>query len=149
MPAGAKPAATVWGPHGVRGNLFSRSPATLPAPREHGIKGNSVALTINPPRNPFAVSKAIAVLHGHDGDNSARSLDVLRDVENATRRIFPRSQLSPSFHEASNGTTGPNCSLIHVDAVQAQFLRLPSTASRRCEGVASWSIDRAGGSSLP
>src|SRR5690242_13998238 len=44
-------------------------------------EGNSIALTIIDYVVPFTVRKAIAVLHGHDGDDFACSLDVLlRDV---------------------------------------------------------------------
>src|SRR5882672_12079602 len=60
------------------GNLVKHFAGNLACRQwEPGNKGNSVALTIIHHVVPFAVSKAIAVLHGHDWDNSARSLDVL------------------------------------------------------------------------
>src|SRR6185369_14179839 len=42
-----------------------------------GNECNSIALTIIHHIVPFPVGKAIAVLHRHDGDNLACSLDVL------------------------------------------------------------------------
>src|ERR1700675_4534145 len=67
---------------------------------EPGDKSNSVALTVTHYVVPFAVGKAIAILHRHDGDNFARSLDVLlRDVRQRDQtNLSFTSQLGESFH---------------------------------------------------
>src|ERR1700674_3974299 len=67
---------------------------------EPGDKGNSITLTITHYVVPFAVGEAIAILHRDDGDNFARSLDVLlRHVgqRNQANLSFT-SQLGKSFH---------------------------------------------------
>src|SRR6266852_2743974 len=92
---------------------------------EPGNKGNSVALTIIHHVIPFAVRKAIAVLHGDDRDNSARSLDML--LRNVRQRDEANlafvSQLSQGFHRRLKRDDGIRyVQLIHVDAVQAQSL---------------------------
>src|SRR6267142_620443 len=93
---------------------------------EPGNKGNFIALAIIHHVVPFAVGKAIAVLHGDDRDNSARSLDVLlgdvgqRDQAN----LAFLSQLSQGFHRCFKRDDGVrNMQLINVDAVQAQSLK--------------------------
>ena len=75
---------------------------------EPGNKGNSVAFTIVHYVVPFAVRKAIAVLHGDDWNYSSCPLDVLlRDVGQRNQaNLALVSQLSQSFTDASNGTTG-------------------------------------------
>src|SRR5216684_4698597 len=88
-------------------------------------KGNSIALTIIHHVVPFAVRKAIAVLHGNDRDNSAGSLDVfLRNVgQRDQANLAFVSQLSQSFHRCLKRDDGVgNMQLINVDTVQAQSL---------------------------
>jgi hypothetical protein len=58
---------------------------------EPGNEGNSIALTIIHDVVPFAVRKTIAVLHRNDGNNSARSLDVL------LRNVRQRDQANLAF----------------------------------------------------
>src|SRR5882762_4935273 len=68
--------------------------------REPGNKGNSIALTIIHQVIPFAVRKAIAVLHGDDWHNSPCSFDMLlHDVgqRDQTNLTFV-SQLRQGFH---------------------------------------------------
>src|SRR3982074_3403774 len=49
--------------------------------REPGNKSNSVALAVIHHVVPFAVGEAVAILYRNDGDDLARSLDMLlRDV---------------------------------------------------------------------
>ncbi len=94
--------------------------------REPGNKGNSIALAIIHHVVPFAIRKAIAVLHGNDWDNFARSLDVLlRDVgQRDQANLAFVSQLSQSFHRCLERDDGiRNVQLIDVDAVQAQSLQ--------------------------
>src|ERR1700681_1453151 len=93
--------------------------------REPGDKSNSVALTITHYVVPFAVGKAIAILHRHDGDNFARSLDVLlRDVgQRDQANLSFISQLGKGFHRGVEGDNGVwNVQLINVDTVQAKSL---------------------------
>src|ERR1700726_2919646 len=92
---------------------------------EPGDKSNSVALTITHYVVPFTVGKAIAILHRDDGDNLARSLDVLlrhvgqRDQAN----LSFVSQLGKSFHRCVEGHDWVwNVQLVNFDAVQAQSL---------------------------
>src|SRR5882762_1128035 len=90
-----------------------------------GNKGNSIALTIIHQVIPFAVRKAVAVLHGDDRDYSACSLDVLlRDVgQRDQANLAFVSQLSQSFHRRLKRDHGVrNMQLINVDAVEAQSL---------------------------
>src|SRR5229473_2130537 len=94
--------------------------------REPGNKGNSIALTIIHQVIPFTVRKAIAVLHGDDRDNSARSLDVLlRNVgQRDEANLAFVSQLSQSFHRCLKRDDGVrNMQLINVDAVETQSLK--------------------------
>src|SRR6266849_8299312 len=84
-------------------------------------KGNSVALTIIDYVVPFAVGKAIAVLHGDDRDDFACSLDVLlcdiRQRDQANLAFV--SQLSQRFHGRLKRYGGiRNMQLIDVDAIQ-------------------------------
>src|SRR5580704_16166450 len=91
--------------------------------REPGNKSNSIALTIVHYIVPFAVRKAIAVLHGDDGDDFARPLDVfLRNVGQCDQaNLAFVSQLSQSFYRCPKRYDGiRNMQLINVDAVQAQ-----------------------------
>src|SRR5205807_8552556 len=105
---------------------FSTSPATLPAPNgNQGNEGNLIALTIIHHVVPFAVRKAIAVLHRDDRDNSARSLDVLlRDVgQRDQANLAFVSQLRQGFHrDFKRDDRVRNMQLIYVDTVQAQSL---------------------------
>src|SRR5712664_4704746 len=93
---------------------------------EPGNKGNSILLTIIHHVVPFAVGKAIAVLHGDDRNNSVCSLDVLlRDVgqRNQLNLAFV-SQLSQSFHRCLKRDGGVRrMQLINIDALQAQSLK--------------------------
>ena len=104
------------------GNLVQHAASNFARSQwEPGNKSNSIALTIIHHVVPFAVSKAIAVLHGHDGDNSARSLDVLlRNVRQRDQaNLAFVSQLSQSFHRCLKRDNGVrNMQLIDVDAVQ-------------------------------
>src|ERR1700688_1914634 len=63
-------------------------------------KGDCIAFTISHHVVPFPVRKAIAVLHGDDRDDFARSLDVLlRNVGQRHEANFAFvSQLSQRFH---------------------------------------------------
>jgi len=81
-PQEPKPALPAWDSLDVLARSGSARRRRLCLPQwEPGNKGNSIALTIIHQVIPFAVRKAIAVLHRDDRDNSARSLDVLlRDV---------------------------------------------------------------------
>src|SRR5712692_2110168 len=93
---------------------------------EPGNKCNSIALTIIHQVIPFAVRKAIAVLHRDDRNNSARSLDVLlRDVgQRDQANLAFVSQLSQSFHRCLKRDDGVrNMQLINVDAVETQSLK--------------------------
>src|ERR1700723_986940 len=88
-----------------------------------GNEGNSITLTIVHHVVPFAICKAIAVLHRDDWNNSACSLDVLlgdvgqRDQAN----LAFLSQLSQSFYRRLKRYGRiRNMQLIDVDAVQAQ-----------------------------
>src|SRR6266851_8363434 len=90
---------------------------------EPGNEDSSIALTIIHDVIPFAVSKAIAVLHGNNWDNSARALDVLLgDVgqrDQANLAFVP--QLSQGFDRClKRDDRVRNMQLIDVDAVQAQ-----------------------------
>src|ERR1700687_2245562 len=88
---------------------------------EPGDKGNSITLTITHYVVPFAVGKAIAILHRDDGDNFARSLDVLlRHVgQRYQANLSFISQLSKSFHRRVEGHDGVwNVQLVSVDTVQ-------------------------------
>src|SRR5580692_7192517 len=90
-----------------------------------GNKSNSVTLTIIHNVVPFTVGKAVAILHGDDWGNSARSLDMLLcDVgqsDQANLAFF--SQSGQSFHRSVEGYGGVwNVQLVNVDAVQAQSL---------------------------
>src|SRR6266478_5123273 len=92
---------------------------------EPGNKSNFIALAIIHHVVPFTVGKAIAVLHGDDRDNSARSLDVLLcnvGQRNQANLAFV-SHLSQSFHRCFKRDDGVrNMQLINVDAVQTQPL---------------------------
>src|SRR2546421_8391628 len=88
--------------------------------REPRNKSNSIALTIVHNVAPFAVRKAIAVLHGDDWNNSTCPLDVLlRNVRQRDQANLPfASQLSQSFHGCFKRHDGiRNMQLIDVDAV--------------------------------
>src|SRR5580693_2853378 len=90
-----------------------------------GDKSNSVTLTIVHNVVPFTVGKAVAILHGDDRDNSARSLDVLlRDVGQSDQaNLAFVSQSGQSFHRGVEGHDGVwNVQLVNVDAVQAESL---------------------------
>src|SRR6266478_381204 len=123
------------------GNLVQHVAGNFPCPKwEPGNKGNSVALTIIHHVIPFAVRKAIAVLHGDDRDNSARSLDML--LRNVRQRDEANlafvSQLSQGFHRCLKRDDGIRyVQLIHVDAVQAQSLEasLDRLAKVRGSGI--------------
>ena len=96
--------------------------------REPGNEGNCVALTIIHHVIPFAVGKAVAILHRDDGDDLAGPLDVL--LRNVRQRHQANlafvSQLSQGFHRCLKRDDGiRNVQLIHVDAVQAQSLQAP------------------------
>src|SRR5712692_7904128 len=83
-------------------------------------KSNPIALTIVHYVVPFAVRKAIAVLHGDDWSNSTCSLDVLlRDVGQRDEANFAFvSQLSQSFHRClKRDDRVRNMQLINVDAI--------------------------------
>src|SRR5207302_368016 len=117
----------LWGARTVGlGNLVKHAAGNFACPQwEPGNKGNSMALTIIHQVIPFAVRKAIAVLHGDDRDNSARSLDVLlrniRQRDEANLAFV--SQLSQGFHRClKRDDRVRNMQLINVDAVQAQSL---------------------------
>src|ERR1700674_1655416 len=88
-------------------------------------KSNSITLTITHYVVPFAVGKAIAILHRDDGDNLARALDVLlRHVgQRYQANLSFISQLSKSFHRRVEGHDGVwNVQLVNVDTVQSQSL---------------------------
>src|ERR1700674_3668378 len=90
---------------------------------EPGDKGNSIALTITHYVVPFAVGKAIAILHRDDGDNFARSLDVLlRYVgQRYQANLSFISHLGKSFHRRVEGHDGVwDVQLVNVDPVQSQ-----------------------------
>ncbi len=92
---------------------------------EPGNKGNSSSVTIVHHVVPFTVGKAIAVLHGNDRDNSARSHDVLeRDVGQPDQaNLAFVSQLRQSFHRRLKRDNGVrNMQLINVDAIHAHSL---------------------------
>src|SRR5260221_2115049 len=108
------------------GNLVKHLACNFPGPEwEPGNKGNSIALAIIHGVIPLAVREAVAVLHGDDGHNPARSLDMLlRDIgqrDEANLAFVP--QLSQRFHRGLKRDDGiRNMQLINVDAVQAQSL---------------------------
>jgi hypothetical protein len=90
---------------------------------EPGNKGDFIALAIVHYVVPFAVGKAVTVLHGNDGNNFACALDMfLRDVgQRDQANLAFVSQPSQSF----NGRFKRNdrirtVQLINVDVVQAQ-----------------------------
>src|SRR6266576_3422440 len=88
-----------------------------------GNEGNSIALTIIDHVVPFAVRKAIAVLHRDNWDDLACSLDVLlRDVgQRDQANLAFVSQLSQRFDRGLKRDDGiRDMQLINVDAVQAQ-----------------------------
>src|ERR1700686_3827406 len=88
-------------------------------------KSNSSTLTIIHYVVPFAVGKAIAILHRDDGDNLARALDVLlRDVGQCDQaNLSFTSQRGKSFHRRVEGHDGVwNVQLVNIDAVQSQSL---------------------------
>src|SRR6202521_3061118 len=88
-------------------------------------KSNSITLTITHYVVPFAVGKAIAILHRDDRDNLARSLDVLlRDVGQCDQaNLSFTSQRGKGFHRRVEGHDGVwNVQLVNVDAVQSQSL---------------------------
>src|SRR5260370_1481432 len=92
---------------------------------EPGDKGTSIMLTITHYVVPFAVGKAIAILHRDDGDNFARSLDVLlRHVGQCDQaNLSFVSQLGQSFYRRIEGHDWVwNVQLVNVDTVQAQSL---------------------------
>src|ERR1700680_1124474 len=104
-------------------------------------KRNSIALTIIHYVIPFTVGKAVAVLHGDDRDNSARSLDVLlRDVGQRDQANLPFvSQLGQSFHRRVEGHDGVwNVQLVNVDTVETQSLEAALNRFAKVSGVASW-----------
>src|SRR6266849_706671 len=111
------------------GNLVKHVAGNFACPQwEPGNKGNSIALTIIHHVIPFAVGKAIAVLHRNDRDNSASSLDVL--LRNVRQRDEANlafvSQLSQGFHRClKRADRVRNMQLINVDAVQSQSLQAP------------------------
>src|SRR5438105_2440229 len=84
----------------LRGSVkhFPGNPACCK--REPGDKSDPVTLTIIHHVVPFTVGEAISVLHRHDRDNLARSLDVLlRDVGQCDQaNLSLVSQLRESFH---------------------------------------------------
>src|ERR1700694_383316 len=90
-----------------------------------GDKGNSIMLTITHYVVPFAVGKAIAILHRDDGDNFARSLDVLlRHVGHCDQaNLSLISPLGQSFYRRIEGRDGIwSVQWVNVDTVQAQSL---------------------------
>src|SRR5438445_572270 len=100
----------------LAGNLASSQ-------REPGNKGDFIALAIVHHVVPFAVGKAITVLHGNDGNNLACALDMfLRDVgQRDQANLAFVSQPSQSFDGRFKGNDGiRSVQLINVDAVQAQ-----------------------------
>src|ERR1700686_2569929 len=93
-------------------------------------KSNSITLTIIHHVVPFAVGKAIAILHRGDGDNFARSLDMLlRDVgQRYQANLSFISQLGKSFYRRVEGHDGVwDVQLVNFDAVQAQSLEAAFT----------------------
>src|SRR5258708_40054424 len=90
---------------------------------EPRYKSNSVAFTIIHHVVPFAIRKAVAVLHRDDRNDSTCSLDVLLcDVGQADQANLTFVwQLSQSFHRClKRNTLDRNMQLIKVDAVQAE-----------------------------
>src|SRR5690242_12436716 len=90
--------------------------------REPRYKGNSAAFTIVHHVVPFAIRKAVAVLHRDDRNDSTCSLDVLLcDVGQADQaNLAFVSQLSESFHRClKRDTMVGNMQLIKIDAVKA------------------------------
>src|SRR6266849_5158660 len=103
-------------------------------------ESNSIALTIVHYVVPFAVRKAIAVLHRDDWNNSTCSVDVfLRDVgQRDQANLAFVSQLSQSFHRRLERDDGiRNMQLIDVDAIQAQSFEtsLDRLAKVRWSGI--------------
>src|SRR5256885_11249914 len=92
---------------------------------EPGDKSNSITLTIVHYVVPLTVGEAIAVLHRHDGNNFAGSLDMLlRDVGQCDQaNLTFISQFGQSFHRGLEGHHWIwSVQLINVDAIQAQSL---------------------------
>src|SRR5712675_3448155 len=93
--------------------------------REPGNKSNSVALAVIHHVVPLTVGEAVAILHRNDGDDFARSLNVLlRDVgqPNQANLAFV-SQLRQRFHGGlKRDDRIRSVELIDLDTVQAQSL---------------------------
>lgn len=90
---------------------------------EPGNKDDFIAFTIVHYLVPFAVGKAITVVHGNDGNNFAGALNVLlRDVgQRDQANLAFVSQLGQSFHgRFKRDDRIRRMQLINVDAVQAQ-----------------------------
>ena len=90
---------------------------------EPGNKDDFIAFTIVHHVVPFAVGKAITVLHGNDGNNFACALDMfLRDVGQPDQaNLAFVSQPSQSFDgRFKRNDRIRSVQLINVDAVQAQ-----------------------------
>ena len=86
---------------------------------------DSIAFTIIHHIVPFTVGEAISVLHRGDGDNFARSLDVLlRDVgQRDQANLSFISQLGQSFHRRVEGHDRVwNVQLVNFNSIQAQSL---------------------------
>src|SRR5437667_4636118 len=106
------------------GNVVQHVAGNFACPKwEPGNKGNAIAHTIIHHVIPFAVRKAIAVLHGDDRDNPARSLDVLlRNVRQRDQaNLAFVSELSQRFHRGfKRDDRVRNMQLIYIDAIQVQ-----------------------------
>ena len=105
-------------------NLVQHVASNFACPQgEPRNKGNPIALTIIHHVVPFAVGKAIAVLHGDDRENFARSLDVLlRNVRQRDQaNLAFVSELSQRFHRGfKRDDRVRNMQLIYIDAIQVQ-----------------------------
>ncbi len=91
---------------------------------EPGNEGNSIVLTIIDYVVPFAVRKAIAVLHRDNRDDLACSFDMLlRNIGQRHEENFAFiPQLSQRFYRRfKRDNRVRNMRLINVDAIQAQF----------------------------
>src|SRR5580658_9736896 len=90
--------------------------------RKPGNKGDSVALAIIHDIVPFTIGKAVTVLNGDDGNNSARSLDVLPgNVRQSDQSNLPFvSQFRQSFNGGLKWDDRiGSVQLINIDAIQS------------------------------